>query len=490
MTARRLPPSSDAPARPDPGHATPGDHLRPCYHVTAPQGWLNDPNGVIKVGETFHLFYQHNPDEAVWSNIHWGHVASTDLVHWQPLPIALAPTPGGPDGDGCWSGCSVIGPDGPVVLYTARDGERETVCLAHGDAALRTWRKDPRNPVLAAPAALPLSDFRDPRVWREADGWRMVIGVGLERGPGAVLLYRSSDLYGWELVGPILEGDESSIGQVWECPDVFSLDGRGVLIYSVTPGPESTQYVTGDWDGRSFRVVGHGLMDQGPYFYAAQTLADQVAEAPGSEGAERRIVWGWLREGRTVEAQRQAGWSGAMSLPRLVSLDEQGRLLMNPVPELEALRGPVTRVRDLRLAAGEDHALTEDAGHAWEGRIRFSADPGARLRLALCASADDTEVTFVECDPMAGTLVLDRRRSSLSADSDLDLCEHRLWESARDEVEVRVFVDGSVMELFIDGLSVTTRIYPTRPDSTGVALSALGGEVRLGSVETWPLASM
>ncbi len=481
------------------------DHLRPRYHVMPERGWLNDPNGVIKVDGVYHLFYQHNPDEAVWGNIHWGHASSTDLAHWRAEPIALAPTPGGPDTDGCWSGCAVIGSDGPVLLYTGRDGDDESVCLAHGDASLRSWQKDSSSPVLLPPTDPPVTDFRDPRVWRDGDGWSMVIGAGLvaeprpaaetpppqgstlTAGPGAVLLYRSSDLRDWQLVGPVIEGDESSAGEVWECPDLFTLDGEGVLIYSVTPGEASTRYLVGPWDGESFRTRRGGPMDLGPYFYAAQTLAD---DRDGPDGSDRRLAWGWLREGRSVEAQRAAGWSGALSLPRVVQLGEDGQLLQQPIPELEVLRGSSSSVSDLRLEAGDEHELTADTGPAWEGRIRFSAEPGARLRLVLCASADGLEQTIVECDPGAGKLVVDRGGSSLSPDTDRDRDTLQLWDSARQEVELRIFVDGSVVEMFIDGLSVTTRVYPSRRDSTGVRLAALDGTVRLRSVELWPLAAM
>ncbi len=451
------------------------------------RGWLNDPNGVIRVDGVYHLFYQHNPDDASWARIHWGHASSTDLVHWRHEPIALVPTPGGPDADGCWSGCAVIGPDGPVFLYTGRDGDRETVCLAHGDADLRRWQKDASNPVLEPPISPQVSDFRDPRVWRDGDGWNMVIGVGLAArpgqaaGPGAVLLYRSSDLRQWQLVGPIIEGDEASAGEVWECPDLFTIDGEGVLIYSVTPGDASTRFAVGSWDGGSFHATHAGPMDFGPCFYAAQTLAD---------GPDRRIAWGWLQEGRSVVSQQAAGWSGALSLPRVVSIDGEGRLLMQPVMELEALRGQGSSMGDLRLEAGDVHELSADAGHAWEGRIRFSAAPGARLRLTLCASADGLEQTLVECDASAGTLVVDRTRSSLSTGTDRDVQTLQLWDSARGEVEMRIFVDGSVVEMFIDGLSVSTRVYPLRRDSTGVQLAALDGDVRLRTVELWPLAAM
>src|SRR5215813_2310009 len=94
------------------------DPHRPGFHYLPPKNWMNDPNGLIQWEGKFHLFYQHNPNGPVWGNIHWGHAVSPDLVHWSDLPIALAPTPGGPDEVGCFSGCAVNN-GVPTLIYTA-----------------------------------------------------------------------------------------------------------------------------------------------------------------------------------------------------------------------------------------------------------------------------------------------------------------------------------------------------------------------------------
>ena len=80
---------------------------RPIYHFAPLANWMNDPNGLIQWQGKYHLFYQHNPNGAYWDQMHWGHASSPDLVHWTHLPIALAPTQGGPDKDGCFSGCAI-----------------------------------------------------------------------------------------------------------------------------------------------------------------------------------------------------------------------------------------------------------------------------------------------------------------------------------------------------------------------------------------------
>jgi beta-fructofuranosidase len=307
----------------------------------------------------------------------------------------------------------------------------------------------------------------------------MLVGAGYRAGSGAVLSFRSDDLKRWELMGLALEGEAGDHSEVWECPDLFHVDGRDVLLYSVTPGQESTRYVSGAWDGSRFHAGRRGLIDLGSYLYAAQTL--RLA-------TDRHIMWGWIREGRTVQSQRAAGWSGMLSIPRAVSLDAEGRLLMAPLPELEALRLPGgVAATDVRLVEGVELLLREDAGSAWELRTGFVADAGARLHLTLCASSDGAEATTFEIDPAAGRVQVDRRRASLTAETDRDVLVAELWDAPRTEVELRIFVDSTVIEAFVDGISLTTRVYPARADSTRIALLALDGEVTLRFVEWWPL---
>src|ERR1019366_10519926 len=92
------------------------DPLRPQYHLLPPHNWMNDPNGPIWWKGKYHLFYQLNPHAAVWGDMHWGHATSPDMIHWKHQQIALAPKPGGPDSEGCFSGSAVAFDGKPTFI--------------------------------------------------------------------------------------------------------------------------------------------------------------------------------------------------------------------------------------------------------------------------------------------------------------------------------------------------------------------------------------
>ncbi len=209
---------------------------RPAFHLTPTVGWMNDPNGFSYYNGEYHLFYQYHPYSTEWGPMHWGHVKSKDLLHWQRLPAALAPDMPY-DKDGCFSGSAVALPDGRhLLVYTGVQQDRrvdgaidqkQTQCLAIGDGV--NYEKWSLNPVLAGkdlPEGGSAIDFRDPRVWQEKDGtYRLIVGDRGPDGSGTVLIYRSEDGLAWNLVGQ-LDASHGEYGAMWECPDFFPLDGK------------------------------------------------------------------------------------------------------------------------------------------------------------------------------------------------------------------------------------------------------------------------
>lgn len=465
------------------------DPHHPRYHFAAPANWLNDPNGLIEWDGTLHLFYQYNPNGPFHGTIHWGHASSNDLVHWRDHPIALAPTPGGADAEGCWSGCAVDNNGTPTVVYTGVNPQ--TVCLAMSDDGLESWRKHPGNPVITAPppeiAARCGHDFRDPYVWREDGLWWMVIGARREGVGGLVLLYRSSNLTEWEFVRVLLAGNEQASpffyeGAMWECPNLLNFGDRRALIISVQDAqwrPRHAAYFVGSYHDHRFTPDVGAVLVYGDAFYAPQ--ATRLADG-------RILLFGWLRERRPEAAARAAGWSGCMSLPLVVTLQANGKLRLTPAPELAALRQTHWTLSDLPLPPHTEHQLGV-AGAALEIVVEFETDQIDDYGLAVCCSPDGAEQTRIIVKPEQREIWVEH----IGADPALSLSTERapITLTTEQALQLRVFVDGSVLEIFAnDGLCLATRLYPQHADSQGVRLFAAGAPVDVKSVCVWTLASI
>ena len=299
------------------------------------------------------MFYQYN-SEPVSAVKLWAHATSSDMVHWHREPIALAPTPGGPDADGCWTGTAAIVDGKPTFLYTGvvkSTPEQATLRDANLLARIRMHgRRGGRRPAALAQTA----PARHPRASRWHEGRRISRSLALarqaparairitgisssprasERSAACVLLYSSADFHHWEYLHPMARGkwngkqtDVVGSGEMWECPDFFPLDGKHVLIHS-SEGKTIWQIGTLDTATMLFHAESEGMLDHGAY-YAPKSQLD----AQGN-----RILWGWITETRPQAEYAAAGWSGMMSLPRRLSI-ANGALVMAPSPEIASLR--------------------------------------------------------------------------------------------------------------------------------------------------------
>ena len=315
---------------------------RSLFHVTGAIGWINDPNGFSVYRGEYHLFFQYHPYKPIWGPMHWGHVKTRDFIRWERLPVALAPDMPY-DKDGCFSGSAVQLDDGSqLLMYTGVREERQadgslkqyqTQCLAVGDGI--DYEKYEGNPVITA-ADLPRGgsevDFRDPRIWREADGYYAVVGNRPADGSGSILLFHSEDAFHWQYRGRVAS-NHNQYGRMWECPDYFRLDGKDVLFVSPQEmRPIGLEFHAGngtvcmigeaDENKHLIRENVHAI-DYGIDFYAPQTLLTPDG---------RRIMIAWMQNWDTARSQPVTNRiCGQMTLPRELTVRD-GRLIQVPVP--------------------------------------------------------------------------------------------------------------------------------------------------------------
>jgi len=463
------------------------DPYRPLYHFSAPANYLGDPNGTIFWKGKYHLFYQYNPDGAFDNSkrMHWGHAVSLDLVHWSDLPIALTPTPGGPDRSGCWSGGALNNGGVPTLIYY---GHPDGNCIAVSDDELITWEKHPANPVIPYP---PEGDgWRpfDPCAWQEEDRWYSLSGGKLEGIGDTAFLCQSKDLVHWEYMHPfyISELDKAPESDC-AVPDFFPLGDRCMLLFA--SHQRGVQYYLGTHANNRFVPEHHGRMNFGDFGVESGHLC---AGFTLLDGTNRRIFFGWIPEGRREAVQRAAGWAGVMSLPRLLSLSDVGRLEIEPVPELKTLRRNRRRLTNISISPNTFLALEDIDENCLEILATFEPGDAKALGVKVCCSPDEDEQTVIYYSPKDKYLALDANLSSVNPDVASRGLQQGPLELAADEpLTLHIFVDRSVVEVFANNRQcLTKRIYPARRDSRGVQLFAEDGSAKLHSIDVWDMAAI
>ena len=455
---------------------------RPAFHLPARVGWMNDPNGFCYYQGKYHMFYQYHPYDSHWGPMHWGHAVSRDLLHWEYLPAALAPDVSY-DHAGCFSGSAVERPDGKhLLMYTGVAHEMtergelrdvQTQNLAVGDGV--NYRKYPKNPVLTdadLPEGGSREHFRDPKMWREADGsYRMVAVNRAQEGGGQVLLYRSDDGYRWSFVGVVAE-NKGRIGDMWECPDLFSLDGKDVLLASAQDmlpkgfeyhNGNGTFYLLGKFDpetGRFDEESDHAA-DYGIDFYAPQTVLTPDG---------RRVMIGWMQNWDTCNLHTASiAWFGQMSLPRELHV-KNGILYQTPLRELDAMRR--NRV-EYQTVTVEDGELTLDGVSGRTVDLELELDAGDFARFAVWFAKNDAYHTGVSFRPHESVLKIDRKFSGSRR-----AIIHQRRARVRHEngrLKLRLILDRYSAEVFVnDGEKVLSATLYTDLDADGVAFFADG----------------
>lgn len=399
--------------------------MKPVWHYRPAQNWINDPNGLVQHHGWYHMFYQYNPHGDQWGDIHWGHARSRDLLKWETLPAALVPA--AEKGEiHCFSGgCCKDEQGRPHFFYTSIGDER--LGRGAGDGA-QQWYAEPADDALLTLLqtdenaltdaihgdAVHVTDWRDPCVLRFGGQYIMVLG-GCVQGRGCVLLYTSPDMRHWTY-RHILAQSGKADGIPWECPNLIPVDGKIVLIYSPC-GAVHAKIGLLDEELHFHEESDDIFEPERNGFYAPQAFTDE---------AGRAIVIGWMPEADNVPHK---GWSGVMSLPRVMHVTADG-LCAAPVPGAEELPG----VRSLRVPR-------EELPCAW------TIHDNGEERTLLTLSAD-------------GLLTLDRSRSSLADAPD----KHPITRSVplKDVNEVFIAVDGSAVEAMVNGKWLSGRVYPTK----------------------------
>ena len=471
------------------------DPHRPIYHYVNPEGNLNDPNGLCFWQGRWHLFYQAYPPED--TRQHWGHAVSTDLIHWRDLPYAIYPDPE----DRCFSGATLVEPDRVIAMYHGR--EVGNMVAVSRDPLLLNWEKVTGNAVIPlrnADGSAPEYNVFDPCIWRKGDTYYALSGGTLPGGPGdsrvaADYLFRSRDLVTWQYLHPFAENDRfTTPGDDGACPYFWPIGDRHILLFF--SHKSGGQYLLGDYDTARDKLVvaAHGKFNHG-------AVGPGGVHAPSATPDDKG---GLIAIFNMNPAKATKGWNQIMTLPRRLTLAGRDRLGIEPTGAIESLRGAHRRIEHLKLPANQDVILDGIRGNALE--IAATIDPAgaSTVELDVLRSPDREEFTRIAFYRDRGYRLRgpkpERTLSAVTLDSShastLPDARARLPETAQflldpgEALEVRVFIDRSVVEVFVNGRQcVAARVYPGRDDSVGVSLRAQGRDATLRSLDAWQMRS-
>lgn len=446
-------------------------YYRNYFHFMPRTGWMNDPNGFVFYNGEYHIFYQYHPFSPEWGPMYWGHAKSKDLVHWQHLPIAMAPDQSY-DLNGCFSGSALSEDDKLILMYTGHrhiDGDinkeyRQTQCIAESTDGI-TFTKDEKNPVIKNPPDFAdQNNFRDPKLWKDNDLWYVAVGSRDMNNKGQILLYESKDLYRWSFKS-VLAKETGHQMNMWECPDFFKLGGNDVLIVSRQPynsntGQHDTVYCVGEFDKSKSQLAFSEFekLDFGFDFYAPQTIIDQQG---------RRILIAWMQMWGDDIPSKVEGWAGALTIPRILTVKGKN-IYSNPAPELELLRKKEIKYNGVHISG--EVILEGFEGDVYELVVEFENKTAKRFGLKVrIGRGEETVFTYY---PDNKKLIFDRNLSGIGPKGINSIF---VDENEEGRLFLHVFVDKSSVEAFVNqGEKVLTgRIYPSK-ESKGICFFSDG----------------
>ena len=426
---------------------------RPQFHFTPPRNWINDVNGPVYYQGEYHLFYQHNPFGIEWGNMHWGHAVSRDLLHWEHLPLALAPDRHGT----CFSGTAAVdwtnsagfqqGAEKTlVILYSGvpvpTPPGSAVQCLAYSTDRGRTWKSYERNPVLPHI----VGTNRDPKIFWYPPARKWAMALYLDKHDYA--FFSSPDLKRWTRESTFTHETAT------ECPDVFRLEDKWIFLGG------NGHYYIGTFDGRQFiKQTGPFPIDFGANFYASQVWSD----IPAADG--RTIQMAWMRGGKYPGMP----FNQQMSFPcelRLRRFSDGLRVCRTPVREIGKLRGRQHRWTNLAVKPG--------------------ANPLAGLR------GDLFEIQ-AEIEPGDWAFTIRGARIEYSAARKEISClgQNAVLEPAQGRVKLQILVDRPSIEIFgNDGRVSMSNCFLAKPEDRSLAFGAQAGAVRASSLVVNELRSI
>jgi sucrose-6-phosphate hydrolase SacC (GH32 family) len=303
-------------------------------------------------------------------------------------------------------------------------------------------------------------------------------------------------MYKWDYLGDLVDKNKNMRyeSEDLSCPDMFKIGSKNMLLFiSHNIG---TQYYLGTFANDKFSIETHGRMNwPGGTFFAPEQLVD-------SNG--RNIIWGWVLERKPKHLQ-DFGWSGIMSLPRVLTLSKNGELQIKPAEELKTIR--VAKAEEYDIAVQPNSQIPLNAsGTSLEIQVEISGGEKSEYGIKVFSSLDGREETIIKYDPIKKELIIDFKKSSIKGPvyfpayallkpqmpgfSD-SVSEQRVpFELNKGEIlKLHIFIDKSIIEVFANERQCITQVvYPELPFSKGVVIFSGDDAIDVKKTVVWKMA--
>lgn len=426
------------------------DSSRPKYHYASPAHLMVDVWGGIYHNDRYHIFYDINYDDnPERMNGAIGHLVSDNMIDWEELPMAFAPLKDKRE-IALNDGCITITPDGKPLIWYTRKFYKEFMPVhipAYGTDDLVHWERLEDYAITMHNHGGPLyKKWTDPLIFSENGRYFMIISsCTLSRDGDMVIdwrahpddrlpIYEATDdtLLNWEYRGNMAD-------HTGEVCNFIKIRDKWVLIYSPYDKPK---YFVGTFDTETFRfncenegILSYGYIQQGCNgdlsrgFYATSSFY-------GKDG--NTYIIGWI-----TGFDNPKGWDGCVSLPRVLDLDENNRIIMKPAPQIKELRKDKIAIIDI-----DEIECTKC------------------FELNLRAKLKDGETVVMECKDYFRLEVQNNKAKFNEIEAEFESFE---------TTEINMYIDVTTSEIFFNGgRSSITRCFKEIGEDARLAVKCTG----------------
>ncbi len=454
------------------------DIYKPQYHASPPQHWMNEPHALFYYQGNYHLFYQFNLTGPYWRQIAWGHWVSPDMVNWRNVKEAIIPMKNSVCPDGIWSGGASYKKDGtPVLFITAGDDAKsfgqwsnQNVAIAVPkdltDPDLTEWVISDQLVAMSNSSMAKTNEFRDPNIYYEDGTYYMFVGSARYDGKGTAQVFTTQDdsFLNWDYQGELFMPTiyHKYMGTTWELVNLAKVTNANKTVskylFAFSPAGSGADndvyYYLGDFNKTTMKFVPEHenpkLMDLGNNVFTGPTISTDPLTG-------RVLICSIIQGQRTGRMEYAAGWAHSAGVPRQLSLDDDGELMVGPLKELDDLKSDLLVDKTNTNIQTANQALSTVSGNQLYLHLQIANGDANNLGIVLKKDQFGQE-TILHYDVINQYISIDTTNSGNTVVK--GVFGGQMMLLPEDVLDLEIFIDGAMIEVYINGYrTLTAMVY-------------------------------